>query len=125
MMMSMGNHCESLSRWARPYGVIHLVKHSVAGTEGWREFVVMQFCGLEDNLGFMAWTSGHSRGRCMKAGVPLEDALQAFCLCFCKGSRHRITKVLASLGAVVIPMFEGKGAPRYFRKLGQPYLKWR
>jgi len=77
MMMSMGNHCESLSRWARPYGVSHLVKHSVAGTKGRRGFGVIQFCGLDDNLGFVAQTSGRSRGRCMKVGDPLEDALQA------------------------------------------------
>jgi len=76
-MMSIGNHCESLSRRARPYGVSHLVKCPVAGTKGWRGFGVMWFCGLDDNLGFMAQTSGHGRGGCMKAGDPLEDAPRA------------------------------------------------
>jgi len=75
--MSMGNHCESWSRWARLYGVSYLVKCSAAGMKGQGWFGNMQFCGLDDNLGFMAQTSGCIRGGCTKAGDPLEDVLGA------------------------------------------------
>jgi len=44
---------------------------------GWRGFGAIQFWGLVDNLGFVAWASGSSRGSGMNASDPPEDVLRA------------------------------------------------